>query len=71
MTTATTPTSLDRLLSAEEVADLVGISPKTLYNQRARAIGLGGLGFRIGGHVRWRASAVAAYIDDCEREDRR
>ncbi len=42
-----------RLLSAAEVAEYLGIKPKTLMNQRTRRESPGSLGRRIGGAVRW------------------
>ena len=42
-----------RLLSVAEVAEYLGIQPKTLMNQRTRRESPGSLGRRIGGAVRW------------------
>ena len=66
-----------RLLTAAQVAEYLGIQPKTLMNQRTRRESPGSLGRRIGGAVRWdpaelrgmgppaaaRASAVTASPD--------
>ena len=42
-----------KLLTAAEVAEVLGIQPKTLMNQRTRREPPGSLGRRIGGAVRW------------------
>lgn len=50
----------DELLSPAELADVLGISVHTLYNWRVR--GEGPPGFRVGGRVRYRRSAVEAWL---------
>ena len=42
-----------KLLTAAEVAEVLGIQPKTLMNQRTRREAPGSLGMRICGAVRW------------------
>lgn len=55
---------MERLLLPEEVAEALGISVKTLYNWRA--LGLGPVGVRVGKYLRFRESAVDAYIASLE-----
>jgi excisionase family DNA binding protein len=52
-----------RLLSIAEVADLLGVSTRTLYNQRYRGEPPGSLGVRVGGLVRYRPSDLSAWLD--------
>jgi excisionase family DNA binding protein len=50
----------DRLLTAREVADLLGFSPSTIVDWFER----GELpGFRVGGRLRFRASEVEAWLE--------
>ena len=37
----------------EEVADYVGLSVSTLYDQRSRGVGIGALAIKVGRHLRW------------------
>jgi excisionase family DNA binding protein len=51
----------DRLMTLPEVSELLGIPVATLYRWRHR--GEGPRGYRIGRHVRYRRSAVDAWIE--------
>ncbi|OYO09383.1 excisionase [Enemella evansiae] len=53
--------SLDRLLSVQEVAELLGVPVRTIYEWRYR--GEGPRGYRIGRHVRYRLSAVDEWLE--------
>lgn len=58
-----------RLLWAEEVAVLLGVPVKTLYQWRYK--GVGPVGVRIGRHLRYREADVEAWIEGRATEDRR
>ena len=51
-----------RLLWAQEVAAILGVPVKTLYQWRYKGVGPAGL--RVGRHLRYRAADVEAWIDD-------
>ena len=51
----------DRLMTIVEVSDLLGMPVSTLYGRRHRSEGPAG--YRIGRHVRYRRSAVEAWIE--------
>jgi excisionase family DNA binding protein len=51
----------ERLMTMAEVSDLLGTPVSTLYGWRHR--GEGPAGYRIGRHVRYRRSAVEAWIE--------
>lgn len=51
---------MDKLLSADELAELVGVPPKTLADWRTR--GIGPAYVRIGRHVRYRPADVEAWL---------
>ena len=53
--------SLDRLLSAQELAEYLEIPVATLYTWRYRSEGP--RGFRVGRHLRYRWADVKAWID--------
>ena len=55
---------LSRLLTVEEVADLLQIPVKTLYTQRYRGTTPGSLGIRVGRYVRFRADVLANWLED-------
>jgi excisionase family DNA binding protein len=50
-----------RLLWAQEVAAILGVPVKTLYQWRYK--GVGPAGVRVGRHLRYRAADVEAWID--------
>ena len=52
---------LQRLLSAQEVADYLGVPITTIYNWRHRS--QGPPGFRVGRHLRYRRRDVEAWIE--------
>jgi excisionase family DNA binding protein len=53
--------ALDRLISAQELADYLGVPVATLYQWRCRREGPPG--FRVGRHVRYRWSDIEDWID--------
>ena len=53
----------DKLLSLAEVAEFLQLSPKTLYAQRYRGEGVGGLALKVGRHLRWRPSDLESWLD--------
>jgi Helix-turn-helix domain len=56
----------DKLITPAELADFLGIPPKTL--RQWRYLGTGPDGIRVGRHVRYRPEAVRAWLDAQERE---
>ena len=58
-----------RLLWAEEVAVVLGVPVKTLYQWRYK--GVGPAGVRVGRHLRYRPADVEAWIDGRAAEGRR
>ncbi|MCL2611725.1 MAG: helix-turn-helix domain-containing protein [Nocardioidaceae bacterium] len=59
---ATSRRALDRLLSADEVAEFLGIPVATLYQWRHK--GTGPDAYRIGRHLRYEPRAVRAWLDE-------
>lgn len=57
------PAHPQRLLTLDEVAELLQIPPRTLYAQRHRGVHPGSLGIRVGRHVRYRPEALADWLD--------
>lgn len=54
-------TALERLLTARELADLLGFSPATIQDWAEQ----GGLpGFRLGGRLRFCESEVIAWLEE-------
>ena len=51
-----------KLLTAAQVAEYLGIQPKTLMNQRTRREFPGSLGRRIGGAVRWDPAELEEWV---------
>lgn len=51
----------DRLLTTTEVAELLGLPPKTIMTWRSK--GQGPPGVRLGRHCRWRRSDVDAWLE--------
>jgi excisionase family DNA binding protein len=64
-----TDTKVQRLLSVEEVAEVLGVPVRTLYQWRHK--GVGPLGLRVGRHLRYRAADVSAWIDGRAAEEAR
>jgi predicted DNA-binding transcriptional regulator AlpA len=57
-----------RLLCAAEVAAILGVPVKTLYQWRYK--GVGPAGVRVGWHLRYRAADIEAWIEWRVAEDR-
>lgn len=57
---------MDRLLTPEDLAELLGIPVKTLY--RWRHVGVGPQAMKVGKHLRYLPDDVQEYIDAL-RED--
>lgn len=62
-------TTVWRLLSVEEVAEVLGVPVSTLYQWRYK--GVGPVGLRVGRHLRYRAVDVSAWIDRRAAEEAR
>ena len=54
------------LWTVDEVADYLGIPKQTVYCWRTS--GYGPAGFRVGKHLRWRASTVIAWTVELEHQ---
>ena len=54
------PEEIERLLTIRELGTMLGVPVDTLYGWRHR--GEGPQGYRIGRHVRYRRSAVEAWL---------
>ena len=54
--------SLERLLSAQDLADYLDVPLKTIYAWRYR--GQGPRGFRVGRYVRFRSTDVQLWVSD-------
>lgn len=52
---------MDKMLTAQEVADALGVPLATLYSWRST--GKGPRGFRVGKHLRFKASDVDAWLE--------
>lgn len=59
--------SLERLLSAQELADYLDVPLKTIYAWRYR--GRGPRGFRVGRHVRFRLTDVQLWVSNQVQKD--
>lgn len=53
---------MERLLTVEDVSEVLGIPKQTLYGSRTRG-GDYPPAIRIGRHLRWRKTDVEAYIE--------
>lgn len=53
-------------MTLQELADYLSVDVRTIRAWRLR--GYGPKGFRVGGRVKYRRSAVDAFIDECERK---
>ena len=56
----------DELLTPEQVSEILSIPRATLYAWRTK--GKGPVAFRVGKHLRYRASAVDAWLSSQETE---
>jgi len=65
----TSVAAIEPLLSPDEVAVILGIPVKTLYQWRYKGVGPRGL--RIGRHVRYRSADVEAWLREVEEKDQR
>lgn len=54
---------MGRLLSVEEVADLLGVAVQTIYQWRARRPQYGPAAMKVGKYLRWKPEVVQAWID--------
>jgi predicted DNA-binding transcriptional regulator AlpA len=54
------------LWTIDQVADYLGVPKQTIYG--GRTTGYGPHGFRVGKHLRWRATTVLAWTADLERD---
>ena len=54
------------LWTVDQVADYLGVPKQTIYGWRST--GYGPRGFRVGKHLRWRATTVPAWTADRERD---
>lgn len=57
--------AVSELWTVDQVAEYLGVPKQTIYCWRTT--GYGPAGFRVGKHVRWRASTVIAWTVDLER----
>ncbi|HZQ80071.1 MAG TPA: helix-turn-helix domain-containing protein [Acidimicrobiia bacterium] len=57
-----TETGLRRLLRVEEVAEILSVPVKTLYQWRYK--GTGPVGVRVGRHLRYRVADVEAWVEE-------
>ena len=57
---------VDELWTIDEVATYLGVPKQTIYGWRST--GYGPHGFRVGKHLRWRATTVLAWTADLERD---
>jgi excisionase family DNA binding protein len=53
--------SSERLMTLGELSEMLGVPVATLYGWRHR--GEGPVGYRVGRHVRYRRSAVEAWLE--------
>jgi predicted DNA-binding transcriptional regulator AlpA len=53
--------AVDELLTIEQTAQVLGVSPKTLHNKRSQ--GRGPLSFRVGKRIMYRRSDLDAYLE--------
>ena len=58
--------TLDELMTANDVADVLGLSTGTLANWRS--LGIGPTYVKLGGRVRYRASGVNSWVASQEHE---
>ena len=53
--------STERLMTLADLSDMLGVPVNTLYGWRVR--GEGPVGYRVGRHVRYRRTAVEAWLE--------
>ncbi|WP_275561502.1 helix-turn-helix transcriptional regulator [Microbacterium aoyamense] len=59
---------MGRLLSVTDMAALLGVSVKTVYQWRSRPIPYGPPAIKVGKYLRWKPEVVEAWIDAQEPE---
>ncbi len=59
------PGAATELWTVDQVADYLGVPKQTIYCWRTS--GYGPVGFRVGKHLRWRASTVVAWTVELEQ----
>ena len=59
-----------RLLTLQQAAEYLQLSPRSLYNQRYRGEAPGALGIGIGGRVRYRAEDLEEWLDEQQKGSR-
>lgn len=66
--TTTVPAAgeVSELWTIDQVADYLGVPKQTIYGWRTT--GYGPQGFRVGKHLRWRATTVLAWTVDLESD---
>ncbi len=57
----------DLLVTLEDLAEYLGIPKRTIYAWRYR--GIGPVGLKLGGHVRYRRSDIEKWLDE-QRDER-
>jgi excisionase family DNA binding protein len=55
------PQNDDRMMTIEDLMDLLNVSRDTIYKERQ--LGTGPPGYRIGKHLRWKRSDVDAWLE--------
>lgn len=55
------------LATIDEVAEHFGLSVRTLHDQHARDVEVGGLAFRVGRHLRWDWPDIDRYVEQQKR----
>jgi excisionase family DNA binding protein len=58
--------ALEKLLSIEEVAELLGVPKRSMY--RWRTTGEGPKGVRVGRHLRYRPESVSTWLEQREHQ---
>jgi len=59
---------MDRLLTIEETAEYLRLTPGALYTQRYRREKPGALGVRIGRRILYRPSDIDRFLDEKQNE---
>lgn len=60
-----------KLLEIGEIAQLVGLPRSTIYQQRHRRVGIGGLAIRVGRHLRWRPEDLERWLEEQAEQARK
>lgn len=59
---------MDRLLTVEEVAEVLRTTPSALYSSRHRGEAPGALAVRVGRRLLWRPTDLEAWLDRASAE---